>query len=239
MADSIPTKTCNKCRVEKPLTDFYRHKSTRDKRGVTCKPCSAEALREWRVRNPDRMRAQGRDNMRRRRDRDPEGVIEYQRRWRAANPDRIRDNKTAWNQANYAKMRLHANRASRKWKAANPVKVRRGNIAWAVANPDKVAIKSRKWRDSHPIKVRAARSRRRALIRSTSIGVVDLDLLWVRQCAVCALCNQRIDHLLAWPEPMSRSVDHIVPLSKGGTHEQSNLAWTHLVCNLKKGAKAP
>lgn len=238
MADAT-RKTCSRCRDDLPASEF--HKNSRHPSGLQtyCKACSREKLRENRAKNPERTRAQGRENMRRRRERDPQGVIEYQRRWRADNPDKIRESKTAWNQANYAKMRLHANRASRKWKAANPVKVRRGSIAWAVANPDKVATKSRKWRDSHPIKVRAARSRRRALIRSTSIGAVDLDLLWVRQCAVCALCNQRIDHSLAWPEPMSRSVDHIVPLSKGGTHEQANLAWTHLVCNLKKGAKAP
>ena len=29
------------------------------------------------------------------------------------------------------------------------------------------------------------------------------------------------------------------PLSKGGTHEQSNLQWTHLVENLRKGATVP
>lgn len=38
---------------------------------------------------------------------------------------------------------------------------------------------------------------------------------------------------------MSKSLDHIVPLAKGGTHEQSNLQWTHLVENLQKGASVP
>lgn len=36
---------------------------------------------------------------------------------------------------------------------------------------------------------------------------------------------------------MSASVDHIVPLARGGKHEQSNLQWTHLVENQIKGTK--
>lgn len=35
-------------------------------------------------------------------------------------------------------------------------------------------------------------------------------------------------------DPLLASLDHIVPLSKGGKHERSNLACSHLRCNQKK-----
>jgi len=40
---------------------------------------------------------------------------------------------------------------------------------------------------------------------------------------------------LAWPDPGSKSIDHILPLSKGGSHSQENVQWAHLVCNTRKG----
>lgn len=46
-----------------------------------------------------------------------------------------------------------------------------------------------------------------------------------------------MDKQLKWPNPMSKSVDHTVPISRGGTHEQTNLTWAHLVCNMRKGAR--
>lgn len=78
--------------------------------------------------------------------------------------------------------------------------------------------------------------RRRAMLRGATIGDVDLDALWTGLCGICA---QRMDRTLPRTDPLSKSVDHIVPLSKGGTHEQANLQWAHLVCNIRKGASAP
>jgi 5-methylcytosine-specific restriction endonuclease McrA len=34
-------------------------------------------------------------------------------------------------------------------------------------------------------------------------------------------------------------LDHIVPLSRGGTHEPSNVQLAHYGCNSKRGAKGP
>lgn len=53
----------------------------------------------------------------------------------------------------------------------------------------------------------------------------------------CALCEGLIDQSLRFPHPMSRSVDHIVPLSVGGTHTFDNVQAAHLGCNTSKGAK--
>ena len=38
-------------------------------------------------------------------------------------------------------------------------------------------------------------------------------------------------------DPLSLSVDHVIPLSKGWEHSYSNTQPAHLVCNLKKGAR--
>lgn len=51
----------------------------------------------------------------------------------------------------------------------------------------------------------------------------------------CGLCYEEIDQSLAWPHPKSKSIDHIVPVSKGGAHEPGNLQAAHLGCNSSKG----
>lgn len=53
----------------------------------------------------------------------------------------------------------------------------------------------------------------------------------------CVLCGDSIDMALRHPNPLSRSVDHRLPRSKGGTEDMSNLGLAHLVCNVRKNAR--
>lgn len=55
--------------------------------------------------------------------------------------------------------------------------------------------------------------------------------------AICGLCDEEIDLELKWPDPMSLTIDHIIPLALGGTNEDINLQPTHQKCNFKKGAR--
>lgn len=52
----------------------------------------------------------------------------------------------------------------------------------------------------------------------------------------CQICRKKVDHELAWPHPMSWSLDHIVPISKGGEHSYANTQLAHLTCNISKRA---
>lgn len=52
---------------------------------------------------------------------------------------------------------------------------------------------------------------------------------------LCHLCGEDVDPDLSHPDPLSASLDHIVPLSLGGSHTEDNVACAHLRCNLSKG----
>lgn len=50
-------------------------------------------------------------------------------------------------------------------------------------------------------------------------------------------CGEPIDWTLAWPDPMSRSMDHVHELQDGGDlTDPANLRAAHLGCNASKGA---
>lgn len=53
----------------------------------------------------------------------------------------------------------------------------------------------------------------------------------------CGICNGDIDMNLPHPHPMSASIDHIIPISVGGTHTWDNVQSAHLTCNIKKSNK--
>ena len=55
-------------------------------------------------------------------------------------------------------------------------------------------------------------------------------------CPVCWLCGHPIDRALPWQHPMAAQVDHVVPLSKGGSPEDpANLRAAHRRCNITRG----
>lgn len=52
----------------------------------------------------------------------------------------------------------------------------------------------------------------------------------------CWLCQTDVNPNIIAPDPLSPSVDHVVPLSRGGSDEDSNLRLAHFSCNARRGA---
>ena len=53
----------------------------------------------------------------------------------------------------------------------------------------------------------------------------------------CAICGQPINYELPSTNPWSFTVDHIVPISRGGGTTEDNLQPAHRKCNRAKGEK--
>lgn len=55
---------------------------------------------------------------------------------------------------------------------------------------------------------------------------------------ICGICGQPVDMSIKAPDPMSASVDHIIPISRGGhPSDLSNLQLAHRICNQVKKNK--
>ncbi len=67
--------------------------------------------------------------------------------------------------------------------------------------------------------------------------VVTRYAVFERDDWTCGICGGRTNPLKLPPHPHAPTVDHIVPLSKGGGHTWDNVQCAHLTCNASKGAK--
>lgn len=76
--------------------------------------------------------------------------------------------------------------------------------------------------------------KRRVWAHEVAYEPISRNTLGERDEWICQICDDPIDTALAWPDPFSASIDHIIPLSRGGSHLYSNVQITHLRCNLKK-----
>lgn len=79
---------------------------------------------------------------------------------------------------------------------------------------------------------------RRALRAGSSSGepFANSDV-FERDGWVCGLCDEPVSRDAVYPDPLSASLDHVVPLSLGGAHSLENVQLAHLSCNVRKGAR--
>lgn len=147
--------------------------------------------------------------------------------WRARNPEKVRELRAKW----YADNPERQWAANSVWRAANPEKVRATTLAWAAANPDKIRTSNAAWAAANPEKVRVYHNNRRA---RESVGRLSTGLatkLFELQRGKCAYCRKPLGN--DW------HLDHIMPLSRGGTNTDDNIQLLHSSCNQRKHAKHP
>jgi hypothetical protein len=105
------------------------------------------------------------------------------------------------------------------------------NAAWREANP----TYWQQWQRENPQAVRDIANRRRAKKASGEFEKIDRDMVFERDDYECKLCMKPLDMSAKFPHPLSPTLDHIQPLSKGGHHLYVNLQAAHFRCNTAKG----
>jgi 5-methylcytosine-specific restriction endonuclease McrA len=108
------------------------------------------------------------------------------------------------------------------WYEVNEARLRAAAIAWKASNREAA---------------NEAEHRRRARKMGGGSERIDRLAVWERDRGHCWICERRIDAELTFPHPLSPSIDHVIPLNRGGGHVMSNVAMSHLRCNISKQDK--
>ncbi len=99
-----------------------------------------------------------------------------------------------------------------------------------------IKARSTRYHQAKPWVIHNSNHRRLAKELAHYVEPVNDIRVFERDGWVCQLCGETVNPDLRWPDPMSPSLDHVVPIARGGTHEYANVQLAHLVCNLRKGA---
>ena len=81
------------------------------------------------------------------------------------------------------------------------------------------------------------RRKRRALKKGVRHEDYNDNYIFERDGWICGICGRKINKRLKYPNRLSVSIDHIVPLSLGGDDRPINVQAAHLRCNLGKNAR--
>lgn len=79
-------------------------------------------------------------------------------------------------------------------------------------------------------RVKARKIRRKHALHRTQVEPVNRELVAARDRWLCSICGGEVTRK-TW------SLDHVVPLTKGGHHTYANVALAHRRCNSSKGNK--
>jgi 5-methylcytosine-specific restriction endonuclease McrA len=79
--------------------------------------------------------------------------------------------------------------------------------------------------------------RRRARIEEREYENFTSTQILEKSNGLCGICGKPIDPKARKPDFNCLSLDHIIPISKGGTHTLANVQAAHLICNIAKGNK--
>lgn len=150
--------------------------------------------------------------------------------WVKSFPTKMAAYKVLWVERNPEKAQASA-KASR---IRNVESGRASTAKWAAANRDRVLERGRRWAKKHPEQIAVKTHRRRARIVASlgSHTASDLRDVLKAQKYRCAYCRLSL-------KSVRRHIDHIKPLSAGGSNARANLQWLCVSCNLAKAAKDP
>jgi 5-methylcytosine-specific restriction endonuclease McrA len=84
-----------------------------------------------------------------------------------------------------------------------------------------------------------AHDRKRAEQFGVQYEPISKVLVFQRDSYRCGICGEQTDHTVDFPDPLAPTLDHVVPMSKGGPHLYSNVQCAHFECNKRKADSSP
>lgn len=227
------SRTCNNCGQIKRLEDFEPKKGGLYGRAAQCRVCRKIYFADYRKRNAEqisqRMSSYYKNTKEARqayaRDygiKNKELLKQKRRIWAEDNPDKVKEIQKRYNHKNADKVRSRR----KSYLQRNSQKIAKREKEYRENNRDKVLAAQKNWRLRNPEAFRQYNNLRRARrLANKSYRVTKKEILKLLS-RPCLYCGFKSEH-----------IDHILPLSRGGSHSIGNLVGACSKCNLSKRNK--
>lgn len=213
MSDIIPQKQCVRCKDFHPPTLEYFHSNKRRKDGLStwCKSCANAARKQHVIDHPEVKQAYKERNRKR--------IQQYDNEYYATHPKRQESQRKRTNDKRNKDIEADRKR-SREYGRAHIAEIVERNKEWAKNNPEryKQIMANRYARDKNA---------------EGSYTEEDLNTIYEELSGRCAYCGISI----YWGVFRDVHIDHIQPLSKGGTNWPDNITLACKSCNCSKSSK--
>ena len=185
----------------------------------------------------------------------------YAKQYRENNKDKVRESNKAWCDANKDKLAEHKkayhqthkediSEQKRKYYIENKDKIAERNKAYRDANKDKIAEQNKAWRDANKDKIvelgrtyrhanrntrliEDKRRRDKLAIQNDQTITPDFITELFSKAKSCPYCGKKMFDV-SKNQKDAKSLDHLIPISKGGLHSVHNVAICCHSCNSKK-----
>jgi 5-methylcytosine-specific restriction endonuclease McrA len=138
--------------------------------------------------------------------------------WECINCNRKRCSGWYTKNADYAKSKV------RKLRQSNPESNRQRSRKWAAQNRDIARFRAREWARNNPDKRKLQRHKRRAIKRQNGVYLILAKEFRRLDKTECAMCGSKTN----------LTIDHVIPLNRGGRHAIGNLQSLCGSCNSSK-----
>ncbi len=231
-------KQCTKCKEVKPATAFSRNKGRKDGLQSRCKECRKVAASPAgradvaaRKAKKAEMRGAGLKKCGRCKEVKPLTAFGRDKGRKDGLVSRCKDCCKSSRAKYRAENREKVMASHAKWAQSNPEKVKARGAKYRAENPEKVKASKAKWRAENPEKMKGYNHSRRAR-KQNAPGTFTAEQLKARfdyhgnRCVYC-LCEG------------SMTLEHQIPLARGGSNWPSNLVPACGKCNYTKNDKTP
>lgn len=215
-------KICRCCDITKLEIDFYNDCSTCDGKSRLCKICMDNKNKRYKVAHVDEITVYQKLY----RQQHSVENAKYQKQYRQEHENALAQQKQDYYKTHKEKWQIRAQKPEIK------LKNNEQNKKAYCKDKEKFLERNRRWRQTDAGLASSANThaRRRAGIGESVISAIEWQQIMNNTDWKCVYCQISLT-------PKNRSLDHIIPLSKGGQHHIDNLVACCRTCNSKKGNK--
>lgn len=207
----MTTKPCSKCKEIKPVIEFNKNSKSKTGLRSACKQCE----KQYEIENKEKIAARKAKYFQ-----DNKADIQAKRAtYYLENKESILEDRKAFYQNNREAILAQ-------------------KIEYHESNKERLKIKSAKYHIDNPHKAHEYRAKRRATVKDAIDGSLTAATIAITLEVHLDVHSNRCPYCDHEYSPTNKvTLDHIVPIAKGGKHSLYNIQWMCAPCNISKGVK--